>query len=135
MATLVLQAITGAHTPACLQTAIDSVETVTPPFPIAVPAAPSNGREPDVAARADTSILLPNPAPGELKPASESQPPALLFLCKIDAFVLTMQNAGANLGGRPAQPGLLISVKTFLGAGVALRAVQPFIATAQAGVT
>ena len=33
---MVFQAITGAQTPACLFTASDPVETVTPPFPAPV---------------------------------------------------------------------------------------------------
>jgi len=32
LAIVVLQAITGAHTPACLSAAYDPVETVTPPY-------------------------------------------------------------------------------------------------------
>ena len=57
----------------------------------------------------------------------------LLFI-EVDGFVLVAGDAGANLRGRPAGLGLVVSVEAFSGTNVALGGVGVFVATVQAGV-
>ena len=58
----------------------------------------------------------------------------VILLSRSIDLVLVARDAGADLRGRFAELGLLVCEEAFLGAGGALGAVQPFKATAQAGV-
>jgi hypothetical protein len=62
------------------------------------------------------------------------EPGTASLLFEVDRFVLVAGDAGADLGGRFAQPGLLVGVEALLGAGGAFSAVERLKATAQAGV-
>src|SRR5208282_5343268 len=53
----------------------------------------------------------------------------------IDGLVLVAGDAGANLRGRPAGLGFVISVEAFSGADVALGGMRVLVATVQAGVS
>ena len=57
-----------------------------------------------------------------------------LLLVEVDLLVVKSGNAGPDLRGSLAEPGLLVGVETFLGAGGTLGTVEALKATAQAGV-
>ena len=59
---------------------------------------------------------------------------AELLLFQIDRLIRMGCNSGADLHGGLTEPGLLVGIDAFLGAGGALRSVEGFKAAAQAGV-
>jgi hypothetical protein len=142
LATFVLQAITGAHTPTCLLSRIRSRRNRDAPICWAVYWMIQPAHR--VRAGANWLVLLP-PFYAKMIPSnrlsrdpgvkdSNLEPQRRLLLFEVDALVLMPRNGCPDLLRRLAQLRLLVGEKAFLGARRAFSAVQGFEAAPQASV-